>query len=322
MASGDVPLTELAAGATSPQICSTLGIHPHQSSSPLKYVFTDPSIDTIYFGQNTCLGTMCCFVDSLVRTKKQLSRVAINCVTDRRRSCMGELGYLCSCVTGGALTIPYQPFNGNILSNNEVLLSFGLNSLHGMQMDKLPNFHDGWPNLEEIILCVSLFPHVDESITLRPAMYTGKYYERRDIHNFRSIQYLERGESQFAKWVPGSRPKFHFASLSKRAEPGKVFDLLVLEPAYRPTLSNQEGYVNDLKRLSNPHCQLRLQRPPRGSCIDIEFYGTEEGVFAAKKACLTQPGSVEERDYGDILRQMTDDQWNEWNFQFAQPFHD
>ncbi|CAD6439912.1 8a74c325-e7bc-4a4a-a4ce-9a63943c8333 [Sclerotinia trifoliorum] len=248
----------------------------------------------------TCLSTMCRFVDSLVSTGKQLSRVAIYCAADKRHSCMRESKTACS--------------------TDETILSFGLNSLYGVQVDEHPNLRNGWPNLEEIILCVSFFPPVDESITFRPAKHIGRHYEKRHLRYFQSIQDLQSGQPQFAKWVPNNRPKFHFACLSKRAEPGKVFDLLIMSHGGSCTALSEKEYVNDMINLSNPHCQVRLVGPDWISSYHFELYGTEEGIFATKKACLILPGSSEEQLWGKIWRQITDDQWKEWNFRFEKRF--
>ncbi|ATZ47884.1 hypothetical protein BCIN_03g01650 [Botrytis cinerea B05.10] len=38
------------------------GHHP-----PSRFTYFDPSIDTVYFGRNNCFGTMCLFVDGLIK---------------------------------------------------------------------------------------------------------------------------------------------------------------------------------------------------------------------------------------------------------------
>ncbi|KAF7927656.1 uncharacterized protein EAE98_006038 [Botrytis deweyae] len=266
---------------------------PEGHEPPSRLTYFDPSIDIVYFGYNTCFGTMCLFVDNLVRAGKQLSRVATRGLVDRNYSCLKDrrsvLDVCCSYVTESALTTVQFPENSlRAEGNYNRQLDLGLKVLHGFHTDKFPNVYNGWPGLREIIIYAQYFPPVDENTTLRPPTYAGIQPAKSDMSSFWCIEEIKRGNSQFDNWTKGIQPKFSHACLSKRAEPGRVCDSLTMTEG-DVDASVWNTYCEEIVRLSSSHCRIRVTK--RNTNIYnryayFELYGTEEAIFAVKKACL------------------------------------
>ncbi|KAI9646649.1 hypothetical protein NHQ30_004646 [Ciborinia camelliae] len=261
---------------------------PDGHTPPPQLIYFNPSIDIIYFGRRTCFAIMCFFVDSLVRAKKYISRVAISSCYDNKLICTSSESLSECSYARGRFDLPINAPNSAIY----------LHPLHGMQIDKLPALRAGWPGLEEV-LCVVLNNYetrvnperVDENITFRPPTFSTPWDLVENWDFYDDIQEVKNGEmTSFTNWEGCMQPTFSFVSLSPRPKYGKVYDSLTL--AVDTDLSWKD-YIKDIEKLSSSHCRLKVRPKMRGSnfaepikYVDVEFYGTKEGVFIAKKACL------------------------------------
>ncbi|ESZ95294.1 hypothetical protein SBOR_4321 [Sclerotinia borealis F-4128] len=181
---------------------------PDGHNAPLRLIYFDPSIDTIYFGHRTCFGTMCFFVDNLVRANKQLSRVAMSLFFDPKVWCG---------------TVQHRPFCSYSVSQFGRSSRFEseaarfLHPLHGMHIDKLPSLRTGWPGLKEVIFAhrsihttKERVEQIDENVTFHPITYRIPWDNLESLDD-RDVRKILKSKNQIHVFI---------ASLLTRTRPG------------------------------------------------------------------------------------------------------